>query len=503
VIRSALWCLLLAAGCRPGEVKDDSALPTDSDSPADSPTDSPVDTVTGATGDTGDAPLPVGEILVLDDAFALILGQAWLVEVGDVVSGVGDLDRDGLADIAVGNPDADWDNAGSGAALVFMGAGASGELSATEDWDLRLEALGYNEGAGAAVARAGDLDGDGADDLAVATRSAWYNGYDTLDGWLHLWFEPGGEGWTELDTAGSDAQLSFGSYGHPVLAGGGDVDGDGLDDLVAGMDDHQDHDGGVAWIFTGAGQETWGTLIGAAGDDGGASVTIAGDVDGDGYAEVLVGAPRRTSTSLPGYVAIARGGASSIGQRALGATWARVHGVEGLHRQAGYAVSVVGDIERDGLADISLCAAQRPKVAWVAEEAALLLGSTLATGGAFDIDHAHARFVTDERGAQQTTLSLVGPGDLDGDGSSDWIIGAPGHQADDGVVYVFLGAALGSGGILVPDRANHLVVGAEQGAFGISLAVPGDVSGDGIDDLLVGGPGYGEAGAVALFGLGS
>ena len=495
--------LLLLASCRFGDTKDDSG---DSDGPldsaVDSPQDSPVDTVTGATDDTGDAPLPVGEIHVLDDALALILGEAWLVEVGEVVGGVGDLDGDGLADFGLGNPEADWDNAGSGAALVFMGASASGELIATKDWDLRLEALGYNEGAGAGFARVGDMDGDGADDLAVATRSAWYNDYDRYDGWLHAWFDPGSGAAVELGTAASDVQVSFDSYGHPVLAGGGDVDGDGLGDLVAGMHDHDDHSGGVAWIFTGSELDTWGTLLGAADDDAGTAVAIPGDVDGDGYADVLVGAPRNTREDLPGFVALVRGGASPIGQRAMGATWARVHGVDGLHRYAGYAVGGVGDVERDGRADISLCASQVSDGAWVAEEAALLLGSDLAAGGAFDIDLAHARFVTDEAGGQRHSLSLAGPGDLDGDGSSDWVIGAPGHQADDGVVYVLLGADLGSGGILTPAAANHLLVGADQGAFGVSLAIPGDVSGDGRDDLLVGGPGYQDAGAVALFGFG-
>ncbi len=504
---------LAFAPCRYGKPDDsgshsgapDSGAP---DSLWDSPADSPVDTVTAATdtADTGDPQLPEAELLVLDQAHALILGHAWMVDCGHTLAGAGDYDADGLADIVIGDGGADWDNGGGGTTLLFSGASVSGTIDSLTEFDLRLVSLGYNEGGGAAVAAVGDVDGDGDDDIAMASHSSWYNGYDPLEGWLHLWWGPPDGGVTELVTSAADAQAELGSYGNPVLAGGGDVNGDGLRDLAAGMADHDDHDGGVAWVFTGPDLEAWATVSGGTGDECGAAVAMAGDVDGDGYDDVLIGAPQDGGASAPGATGMAGlvlGSATSLGELRLGTAHLRVVGESGALIATGYAVASVGDLEGDGRADLSIAATQVDRdEQWQGEEVALLLGSQAAAGGLVGLrDRAHARFVTTERGSSASRVSVAGPGDFEGDGLPDWLIGVQGHDADNGAAYVFLAAGLGIGGELGVEHANYVLTGDGAGGFGHSIAVAGDVNGDGADELLLGGPSYDTAGAVAVFGL--
>ncbi len=476
--------------------------------PGDSAADSPVDTVTGATetGDTGDAPLPVGELLLLEQADALILGHAWMVVSGGVVAGAGDFDGDGHDDIALGDAAADWDNDGGGATLLFSGATLGGTMDMLSDWDLRLASLGYQEGGGAGVAPAGDVDGDGHDDIAMVARSAWTNGYDPDEGYLHVWWGPPAHGVTELGTGSSDLQRALGQYGDPVLASAGDVDGDGLRDLVVGLGEHDRFEGGVAWVLTGPELDGWVTVTGGAGDACGSAVAGAGDVDGDGYDDVIVGAPQNAPAASPaaaGLAGVLRGGASAPGELPLGAAWLRLVGAGGSQRGAGYAVAAVGDVEGDGRADLSVAATLLDAHgAWAGEQASLHLGAALAGGGLVPVEYGHVRFETHDRGARRARLSLAGPGDLDGDGLGDWLLAAPGHEADSGVGYVFLAAGLGAAGARGVEDANYLLVGAGAGGFGHSLAVAGDVDADGRDELLMGGPDYDTAGATALFGLG-
>jgi hypothetical protein len=535
-MRAALWIaavLTPLSDCRwRAEKPDDSAAPVDTvdtvseatprdsrpDSPTDSAVDSPpdspmdtgggtVDTVSSATetGDTGHEPLPVGELVLLEQAEALILGQAWMVESGVAVAGVGDFDGDGHDDFALGDSDADWDNAGGGATLLFSGATATGELSMLSDWDLRLESLGYNEGGGAGMAPAGDVDGDGHDDIAMVARSAWYNGYDPYEGYVHLWWGPPAPGVTELGTTGSDVRVTVGDYGDPVLAAAGDVNGDGLRDLLVGLGDHDQFPGGVAWVLTGPDLDRWAAITSAEHDACGSAVAGAGDVDGDGYDDVIVGAPQDRPASTPGaagFAGVLRGGASVRGELMLGSAFARLVGSRGLHRDAGYAVACAGDVDGDHRSDLSVAATLLDAHgAWAGEQATLHPGADIGGGGVIAIDDGHARFQTSERGARYVRLSLAGPGDLDGDGAGDWLVGAPGHGADSGVAYLFLGAGLDAGGDLGVEHAHYQLLGAGAGGFGASLAVAGDVDADGRDELLLGGPDYDTAGATALFGL--
>jgi hypothetical protein len=173
-------------------------------------------------------------------------------------------------------------------------------LAPHEGGELDLAVTGAeDEGVGTSVA-AGDLDGDGADDLivglpgwegigAVAVRMGPVDGaVDAAD--ADLWL------------AGEDSESRAGIS----VASGQDADGDGRDDLLVGASDHEDH--GVAWLLTTVESGLLPTLAASqmeairAGDGAGETVAFVGDVDGDGFADVGVGAPEVQKASGSAYV---------------------------------------------------------------------------------------------------------------------------------------------------------------------------------------------------------
>src|SRR5262249_7123298 len=157
---------------------------------------------------------------------------------------------------------------------------------------------------------AGDVDGDGYDDMAVGASA--YDDTLTDEGAVFLysgsasgvsatpsWTRARGQASAELGTA---------------VAAAGDTNGDGYDDLLGGAPGYDDgeSDEGEAWIYAGSASgpgttAQWSRDADVAGSHLGSSVAAAGDVDGDGHADVLVGAPEfpwpyvTTSTSYGNY----------------------------------------------------------------------------------------------------------------------------------------------------------------------------------------------------------
>src|SRR6266851_6965954 len=204
--------------------------------------------------------------------------------LGRAIAGMGDLDGDGVPDLLLAAPNASPGGRAE-AGLVQVRSGATGEILRQLNG---AEASAYF---GQAVANVGDLDGDGVDDFAVAAPSASPSGMQDA-GSVFVYSGASGQllyRW--------DGPESFGAFGSAV-AGGGDVDGDGVPDVIVGAPGSSP--GGVpvagsAFVFSGAtgallfrwdGAERDGTL--------GQSVAILGDLTGDGRAEVAIGAPTQS-----------------------------------------------------------------------------------------------------------------------------------------------------------------------------------------------------------------
>jgi hypothetical protein len=270
------------------------------------------------------------------------------------------------------------------------------------------------------LAGAGDVDGDGYDDLIVGTWSSG-NGYVTLfsgASGLPLWTHPG--------------SLSSQCFGYSV-AGGGDVDGDGLDDVLVGAP-HQGGSLGRVKILSGLTGVTIRTIYASSNGLFGRSVASVGDVDGDAVPDIAVG-----DTS-------AGAGRISLHSAATGVLLWNFNAVNPVSA-LGEDVAAVGDIDGDGVPDVG---------AWAWSNHALVLSGASATAALI-----HLIYIP---GAGGDKYAISGLGDANADGIPDF--------AARGSVYSGANA-----GLLSAYSPNGYV------------ASVGDLSGDGISDLAVGAGG--------------
>ena len=384
---------------------------------------------------------------------------------GESVSGAGDINGDGFSDLLIGAGYANNDEqVNTGESYVVFGQAEGFDASLNLDdlnGDNGFELRGMKEGdlLGNSISFAGDVNGDGFSDLLVGARGA----------------DPNGQ-----ENAGSS---------YVVFGRGEDFDGGfNVDEL----------DGSNGFAIAGI----------KADDESGISVSTAGDVNGDGFSDLLIGArfatPNGQSRAGSSYVVFgkAEGFGTSLNLSQLnGSNGFVLNGIK-ADDFSGFSVSGAGDVNGDGFDDMIIGAY---RASANGQENAGSSYVVFGKAGGFDaslnrgkLNGTNGFAINGIDANDESGISVSGAGDVNGDGFDDIIIGAseadPNGESRAGSSYVVLGKAGGFGASLNLfdlDGSNGFVFNGidANDESGISVSGAGDVNGDGFDDIIIGARG--------------
>ena len=341
----------------------------------------------------------------------------------------------------------------SGTLLALVaGQAFAQETLYTLDGDLAGDNLGIS------VSAVGDIDHDGYDDLVAGAYNADHGGGDA--GLARVY--SGKTGAPIFTFLGDSPDDSFGYW----VAGAADVDNDGFPDVIIGayLDDDNGIDSGSARVCSGKDGSILHTFHGdSAGDNLGAAVDGAGDVDGDGFADLVVGAFRDDNTGIDA-------GSVRIYSGKDGAILYTFHG-DRRGDFLGFMVSGVGDVNNDGNDDVVAGAPMNDTHAIDAGSARVYSGSDGSVLYTFHGDSA----------GDNLGYPVGGAGDVNSDGHDDVIAGArldDNNGTDSGSARVYSGK---DGSVLYTIDGN-----SPADFFGYSVSGAGDVNSDGHDDVIIG-----------------
>jgi hypothetical protein len=402
---------------------------------------------------------------------------------GSSVAPAGDVNGDGWSDVLVGAPLYDNGQVDEGRAYLYLG-GPNG-LAASPAWT--FESNQANAHAGAVVASAGDVNWDGWYDVLVA--APLYDRPGHVDaGVVFLFYgSPTGPHLTpDLTMTNDVTDAHFGTS----VAFAGDVNNDYFPEVVVGAPGFtggQANEGAV-YVYAGSNGGLGGPVLiieGNAVDARfGESVSGAGDVDADTHADVIVGAPGAAPNGA-GAAYVLKGSATGLNPVPFATVPGSADSVA-----CGGGVAAAGDVDGDGYADV-LVGSPGENAAGTRRGAFRCYRGT--TSG---LDPSPLFVINGSVDQGRVGAAVATAGDLDGDGYADFAFGDPrGFPQHQGWVNVFYGGRAGTafasfvGGTQVDSR------------FGTAVATAGDVDGDGMSEFVVGAPEGGTAleGTASLF----
>jgi hypothetical protein len=368
---------------------------------------------------------------------------------GNSVSGAGDVNNDGFNDIIVGAYNY---NLNKGRCYIYFGGSSMDDVA-----DVVITG---NEGVssfGFSVAGGGDVNGDGYDDIIVgAPCNNSHNGY------TFIFF--GGFYMDTIPDVTMISELEGCRFGWSV-SDAGDVDKDGYDDVIIG--DHSYNGIGKIYVyFGGATMDNIPdlTVIGEGYiTDFGISVSNAGDLNGDGYDDIIVGEDLYNSRTGRAYI--------FFGSELMDNIADVIMTGEDIDNFFGGSVSDAGDINKDGYDDVLI---------WNPGAIDGHNSKVAVYYGGSSMDNVADLILKNNEG-EYFGISFTSAGDLNNDGFDDLMISDYTYNVCTGRVYVFLG------GVIMDDSIDFIITGEERYQnFGYSVSNVGDVNGDGFSEVLIG-----------------
>ncbi len=424
-----------------------------------------------------------------------LMGEVTLDATGIKVITAGDVNNDGYDDFLIGSKTNDDTGVNAGAAYLVYGRAAAltaGSLGGGANTVVEFTGEAANDYAGTIVGPAGDVNNDGYDDFLITS------------------YQPGpgvGNGQTYLiygQAAAFASNVSLGAVGIVKFTGEalndfagamanavGDVNKDGYDDFMIGATGNDDValNAGAAYLIYGqaaplvsASLSTAIEFAGEAAADAAGTSIAAGDFNNDGYSDMLISAPTYAANNL-GRTYLFYGKAAAFTSVNLSTADATFTG-EVAEDATGVNIGLAGDVNNDTYQDILIGSTGNDDAGAGAGAVYLIYGQASALASA---SLSTAIEFTGEAAGDAAGNSVSGAGDINGDGYSDFLIGAPLNDeagADAGAAYLVYGKAT----TFVSASLNTFVEYSGEAAgdrAGNSVSNGGDINNDGYNDVLI------------------
>ena len=448
------------------------------------------------------------------------------------VSDAGDVNGDGIDDVIIGADNADPNNNNNAGSSYVVFGSANGFTNQLDLSTLNgnngfvIEGVNSNDLSGSSVSSAGDVNGDGIDDVIIGARNADPNNNSNAGASYVVFGSANGfDANVELSDLDGNNGFVIAGVNQSDLSGfsvssAGDVNGDGIDDLIIGArnaDPNNNSNAGESYVVFGSAngftnQLDLSTLNGNngfviegvnSGDLSGSSVSSAGDVNGDGIDDIIIGArnadPNNNSNAGASYVVFGSTTNFSANLELADLDGNNGFVIEGVSSgdRSGFSVSSAGDVNGDGRDDLIIGANNAdPNNNSNAGESYVVFGTNTGFDNQLELaelDGNNGLVIQGINPNDYSGSSVSSAGDLNGDGLDDLIIGTDNTNPNSnaGTSFVVFGNANGFADQLALtslNGTNGLAINGvdADGNSDISVSSAGDINGDLIDDLIIG-----------------